>query len=95
MERGLHLPPFSAMGVLHAATIWQAHRGRRVTRGSSYPRQRARCSVDCVMWKKGRPLIASLNAQVQGLIAEARRLFAIGTIDRARGRRLFNRETTP
>ena len=73
MKGGVRLPPFSAMAVLHAATSGQAHRGRRVTRGSSYPRQRARCSVDCVMWKKGRPLTASLLAQVEGLIAEARR----------------------
>ena len=34
-EGGLCLPAFSAMGVLHAATSGQAHRGRHVTRGSS------------------------------------------------------------
>ena len=41
------------------------------------------------------PLTASLLAQVEGMIAEARRLLAIGAIERARGRRLINRETTP
>ena len=95
MKEGMRLPPFSSMAVLHAATSGQAHRGRRVTRGSSYPRRCALCSVHCVVWKKGRPLTASLLSQVEGLIAEARRLFAIVTINRARGRRLFNLDTSP
>ena len=54
MKGGMLLPPFCAMAVLHAATSGQAHRGRRVTRGSSYPRRCALCSVHCVVWKKGR-----------------------------------------
>ena len=66
-----------------------------MTPGSSYPRRCALCSVHCVVWKKGRPLTASLLSQVEGLIAEARRLFAIVTINRARGRRLFNLDTSP
>ena len=66
-----------------------------MTSGSSYPRRCALCSVHCVVWKKGRPLTASLLSQVEGLIAEARRLFAIVTINRARGRRLFNLIASP
>ena len=86
MKGGVLLPPFCAMAVLHAATSGQAHRGRRVTRGSSYQRRCAWYSIDdCVMWKKGRRLTASRLAQVEGLIAEARRLLAIGDLERARG----------
>ena len=93
MKRGMCLPPCCAMGVLHAATIWQAHRGRRVTRGSSYPRQRARCSLDCVMWKKGRPLNPSLLAQVGRPGAASRKVLAPGGPSYARGRPLIKRGT--
>ena len=94
MKGGVRLPPFSAMAVLHAAASGQAHRGRRVTRGSSYPRQRARCSVDCVMWKKGRPLNPSLLAQVGRPGAASRKVLAPGGPSYARGRPLIKRGTT-
>ena len=49
-----------------------------MTRGSSYPRRCALCSVHCVVWKKGRPLNASLLAQVGGSGAARRKVLAPG-----------------
>ena len=95
MERGMLLPPFSAMGVLHAAVFWHAHRVRRVTPGRSYQRHCGWDRAHCVVWKKGRPLTASRLAPVAAMIAEACRFCVHEAPSCARRRRLINRETTP